>query len=56
MTVGDIAELLQLPIQSVYKMVYAGALPVIRITPRRLRFARSDVDRWIAESTEVIAS
>ena len=47
--IADVAEYLQLPISSVYKMTGAKAgfrIPHIRINGR-LRFRKADIDRWL---------
>ena len=47
MTVRDVAALLQLHEKTIYEWVEKGQLPCIRLG-NRLRFAASDITRWVA--------
>jgi len=51
MTADEAARLLHVPRSTVYELVRSRGLPHVRISDRGLRFARSDLESWIAENT-----
>ena len=48
MTVNEIAELLKLNPQTVRNWIDEGALPGVRVGPRRVRVRRADLDQFLA--------
>ena len=51
LTTYEAARLLRVPRSTLYELVRSRGLPHVRIGERGLRFARSDLDEWIAENT-----
>jgi excisionase family DNA binding protein len=51
LTVEQVAEQLSLNKQTVWALARNGQIPVVRISPRRLRFDPDDVQRWIDRRT-----
>jgi excisionase family DNA binding protein len=49
LTVQQVAELLSVPAERVYRMVRGGELAAIRLGPASIRFDPEDLERWIAE-------
>ncbi len=49
-TTSDVAKLLNLNIQTVYRFAKAGKLPSIKIGGA-LRFDREAIDKWLADHT-----
>lgn len=47
MTYRQAAELLQLPIGTVYSMVSHHRIPHVRLGPRLVRFCRDEITRWL---------
>jgi excisionase family DNA binding protein len=43
----QVAELLGVPIGTVYSMVFRQQLPHLRIGPRNVRFVKSEIKSWI---------
>lgn len=51
LTVEQVAAQLQTSRQAVWALARNGQIPVVRISPRRLRFEPDDVQRWIERRT-----
>lgn len=51
LTAAQVAERLGLPRQHVWKLARDGAIPVVRISPRTIRFHPDDLDLWIDRRT-----
>jgi excisionase family DNA binding protein len=49
MSVGELAEYLDLPIETVYKYVRSGSLPAVK-DGRRWSFSRREIDAWIEKN------
>jgi excisionase family DNA binding protein len=49
LTAEDVAELLRLPVSTIYDLARTGRLPHLKIG-RALRFSRSDLEAHLAES------
>jgi excisionase family DNA binding protein len=47
LTVDDVAEMLSLTRQRVYRMVRAGELPIVRVGTRAIRFDPEELARWV---------
>jgi excisionase family DNA binding protein len=47
MTYRQAAELLQLPIGTVYAMVSHHRIPHVRLGPRLVRFSRDEITKWL---------
>lgn len=48
MTYRQAADLLQLPIGTVYSMVSRHDIPHVRLGPRLVRFCRDEIDQWLS--------
>jgi excisionase family DNA binding protein len=48
----DVAEQLDVKLQTVYGWIAAGKLPSIRLSARALRIRQEDLDRFLAARTE----
>jgi excisionase family DNA binding protein len=46
LTVKEVASLTGLAVGTLYHFVSQGRIPVVRISPRCLRFRESDLQRW----------
>jgi excisionase family DNA binding protein len=51
LTADEAARLLHIPRSTVYELVRSRGLPHVRIGERGMRFARSDLEDWVAEHT-----
>jgi excisionase family DNA binding protein len=51
MVVAEVAEYLRLPESTTYRLIKAGTIPAMVLSPRRIRVRRADLDRWLAERT-----
>lgn len=51
MTAQEVADLLQVPLQHVYHMSHEGTIPKIKLSRRRIRFRRADIERWLNKKT-----
>jgi excisionase family DNA binding protein len=49
MTAGEVAELLRIPLSTVYELARRGLLPAHRIG-RRWRFIRHEIEEWLLAS------
>jgi excisionase family DNA binding protein len=49
MTAGEVAELLRMPLSTVYELARRGLIPAHRIG-RRWRFIRREVEEWLLAS------
>jgi excisionase family DNA binding protein len=49
---AELAELLQIPVSSVYHLAEAHELPSIRVG-RRMRFDRESVVKWLQERSQM---
>jgi excisionase family DNA binding protein len=47
LTAAEVAELLKVPLKSVYRLVDEGDLPAVRVGPRRLRFDPEVIEELI---------
>ena len=45
--VRDVARLLNVSVAQVWRWVWSGALPSIRISPKVVRIKRADFDAWV---------
>jgi excisionase family DNA binding protein len=52
MTIGDLAQYLKLPTETVYRYVREGRIPGSKVG-RHWRFLRWEVDRWVSEQRHV---
>jgi excisionase family DNA binding protein len=52
LTLGDVAKLLRVSKPTVRKAVAEQGLPAVRLGERVYRFARVDVDAWLAEQAK----
>lgn len=48
LTVDDVARMLRVDPQTVYRWAWTKRLPAIRLSRRVLRFERGDVESWVA--------
>ncbi len=48
LTAGEVAELLRLPVSTVYELARTGRLPHLRIG-RAMRFSRDDLETYLAD-------
>jgi predicted DNA-binding transcriptional regulator AlpA len=48
---AQVAERLALPRQRVWELTRRGALPVVRISARELRYRPADIEAWIRRRT-----
>ena len=51
LTANEVAELLRLPVSTIYDLARTGRLPHLKIG-RALRFSRSDLEAHLAERSE----
>lgn len=49
MVVAEVAKYLRLPESTTYRLIKAGDLPAIVLSPRRIRVRRADLDQWLVE-------
>jgi excisionase family DNA binding protein len=47
LSISDLAEMLQVPLNTVYRWRYQGSGPVGHKMGRHVRFHKDDVDSWI---------
>jgi excisionase family DNA binding protein len=47
MTPDDLAQLLGVPLQQVYRLSHEARIPKIKLSRRCLRFSRSEIDKWL---------
>jgi excisionase family DNA binding protein len=52
MDVDEVAEFLGLAVGTIYHFVSQNRLVCVRLSPRCLRFRRSDIESWIATKVE----
>lgn len=52
LTAAEVASLLQVPTQAVYRMAEWGELPFVRVGKRRLRFDPAALSAWIQQQKE----
>jgi excisionase family DNA binding protein len=50
--VKDVAEFLGLAVGTVYHLVSQRRIPVVRLSPRCLKFRRSEIEAWIESKSE----
>lgn len=55
MTYRQAAELLQLPVGTVYSMVARRGIPHVRLGRRLVRFNRDDIDNWLNDLGVAVA-
>lgn len=48
MTVGEVADYLKIPAETVYRHVRSGSLPAAKVG-RHWRFSRLEIDRWVSQ-------
>ncbi len=48
MTADDLAPILRMTRQAIYRFAREGALPHIRIGERKIRFSRAEIERFLA--------
>lgn len=51
MTPPQLAELLGVSVQQVYRMSHEGQLPKVKISRRCLRFRRSEIQQWLKQKS-----
>ena len=51
LTIEEVSEFTSLAVGTLYRMVGAGRIPVVRISRRCIRFSLPEVIRWIEERT-----
>lgn len=54
LTVKAVAEILSLKEMTVYKMIWAGDLPAVRVGTRSVRVRRADLDTIITPINEAV--
>jgi excisionase family DNA binding protein len=54
-TAKELASAWQMPLARVYELARAGALPVVRIGERQLRFDEAALREWVARGGSVAA-
>ena len=54
LTVRETAKLLKISEATIYRMVEKKEIPYIRVGEKIIRFRRSDIDRWLSDSTQTI--
>jgi excisionase family DNA binding protein len=47
--VRELSKLTGLAVGTIYQLISAGRLPVIRLSARCVRFRPSDIDQWISQ-------
>ena len=52
-TAKELANAWQMPLARVYELVRSGALPVVRIGERQIRFDEAALREWIARGGSV---
>jgi len=55
LTVEDLAQLINVHPQTVYKLIYCRRIPFIKKQGIGYRFKREDIERWLAEDTSMPA-
>jgi len=55
-TVPELAEKLGVSKGRAYQLVASAAIPVVRISPRRIRISKDELDRWLDSKTEVASA
>lgn len=51
LTVEEVARRLSMSRQGVWSLIRSGALPAVRISPRRLRVHPGDLEKWVERRT-----
>jgi excisionase family DNA binding protein len=49
LNIEEVAELTGFSVGTLYHWVSEGRIPVLRFSPRCIRFRRSDIDAWFAQ-------
>lgn len=55
LTVEEIAELIHVHPQTIYKLIYSKRIPFIKKPGIGYRFRREDIERWLAEDMSMPA-
>jgi excisionase family DNA binding protein len=56
LTVPEVAEELQIPRSRAYMLTASGELPAVRIGERSIRVNRAELERFLLETRQVVAS
>jgi excisionase family DNA binding protein len=52
--IDEAAEYLGVSRRTLYNWVQAGRVPVVRLSPRAIRFDRRVLEKWIQERSELV--
>jgi len=47
LTINEVSQILRVPVKSIYAMVHEDKIPCIKLSHKRLRFKKSEIERWI---------
>jgi excisionase family DNA binding protein len=56
LTVPEVAEELRIPRSRAYELIQRGDLPAVRIGERSIRVNRRELERFLLETCQVVAS
>jgi len=51
LTIEDVCAITGLRRSTIYKMVCEKRIPVVKISPRCIRFREGDIERWLRDKT-----
>jgi excisionase family DNA binding protein len=55
MTVEEVAQIMQVPRSTIYQLVFYCRIPVLRISRRMIRFDPDEIQKWLAEKSQVVS-
>lgn len=52
MTINELSQFLGLKKSTIYRMVYARRIPVVKISHKCIRFEQGQIEEWLRSKTE----